>query len=138
FVFRSDNDGTEAGPFVDNVALHQAISSGPCPEQALAEYFPNRDLSGAPVLTRCESLSINHNWGSGSPAPSLPVDNFSARWTGNVALPAGRYTFYTTADDELRLWLDDRLLVESLGLSTESSFDISAGVHRLRIEYVEH
>ncbi len=140
FVFRSDNDGVEAGAFVDNVALHQATLSVPCPDQALAEYFPNRDLSGSPTLTRCENLPITHNWGNGSPAASLPADNFSARWTGTIALPAGRYTFYATVDDGLRLWLDDRLLIDSWrqqSASLEVSTEVSAGLHRLRVEYFE-
>lgn len=141
FVFRSDGDGTEAGPFVDNVALHQAISTGSCPEQMLAEYFPNRDLSGLPVMTRCESLSINHNWGTGSPAPSLPVDNFSVRWTGNVALSAGRYTFQATVDDGVRLWLDGTLVLDSWReqgqVTVQAPVEVTAGVHQLRIEYFE-
>lgn len=139
FVFRSDNAEVEAGPFVDNVALQQA-TGGACPDQARAEYFPNPDLAGAPVLTRCESWPINYEWSSGSPAPSLPVDGFSARWTGTVALPAGRYTFLATVDDGLRLWLDDKLVLDSWreqNITLEASAEVSAGVHRLRVEYFD-
>jgi photosystem II stability/assembly factor-like uncharacterized protein len=140
FVFRSDTAEVEAGPFVDNVALQQA-TGGACPDQAQAEYFPNPELVGAPVLTRCESWSINYNWGTGSPAAALPADGFSARWTGTVALPAGRYTFLATVDDGLRLWLDDKLLLDSWRVQSqvtiEAATEVSAGVHRLKIEYFE-
>ncbi|HXG76564.1 MAG TPA: PQQ-dependent sugar dehydrogenase, partial [Gaiellaceae bacterium] len=43
----------------------------------LASYFANRDLAGSSVLTRCES-AIDYQWGSGSPGPSVPADDFSA------------------------------------------------------------
>jgi hypothetical protein len=42
-----------------------------------AEYFSNRNPSGAPTLTR-QDAAINFTWGNGSPDPSLPADSFSA------------------------------------------------------------
>lgn len=51
-------------------------------------------------------------WAPVSPDPTVP-ENFSARWTGKVK-PAytQTYTFYTTADDGVRLWVDDVLLID--------------------------
>jgi hypothetical protein len=47
-----------------------------CPTgQFAASYFDNRTLSGIPVFARCESIP-SHDWGSGSPAPGVPADNF--------------------------------------------------------------
>ena len=46
----------------------------------LGEYFSNIDFQGTPVLVRNDP-AINFNWGSGSPDPLVPADNFSARWT---------------------------------------------------------
>ncbi|MEZ4618050.1 MAG: PA14 domain-containing protein [Caldilineaceae bacterium] len=45
-----------------------------------ASYWNNRSLAGAPTLQRTDD-QLNFNWGLGAPDPSLPVDNFSARWT---------------------------------------------------------
>ncbi|MEM4169199.1 MAG: glycoside hydrolase family 3 N-terminal domain-containing protein, partial [Thermoproteota archaeon] len=48
-----------------------------------AEYFSNRELKGEPVLTRVDE-QVSFNWGTGSPGPGIPEDNFSVRWTGRL------------------------------------------------------
>jgi hypothetical protein len=77
------------------------------------EYFNNMTLSGSPVLTLVEAVSFD--WGdAGSPAPSVNVDQFSARWTGGVIpLYSQSYIFHTRTDDGVRLWVDDRLLINN-------------------------
>jgi hypothetical protein len=78
-----------------------------------AEYFNNIALSGTPVLTRNEA-AVNHSWGTGSPQPGVVnPDNFSARWTRNLDLPAGHYTFRLTVDDGARLWVNRHLLFDT-------------------------
>jgi len=66
------------------------------------------------VLTRTDP-QINFNWGDpGSPDPSVKVDDFSARWTGNVeAAFTEAYTFYTNTDDGVMLWVDGQLLIDN-------------------------
>jgi len=56
--------------------------------------------------------SVNFDWGTGGPHVTLPSDNFSARWTGQV-IPAftETYTFYTQSDDGIRLWVNGQQLV---------------------------
>ena len=56
-----------------------AASPTQCPGQYRAEYFANRNLSGNPVLVRCEGWPIAHDWGGGSPDSGVPEDGFSAR-----------------------------------------------------------
>jgi len=75
------------------------------------EYFNNRTLTGQAALVRNDA-AINFNWGSGSPATGLNSDNFSVRWTGSLDLIPGRYRFTVTADDGVRLWLNDELTVD--------------------------
>ena len=78
-----------------------------------AEYFNNLTLAGTPALVRNES-AVNHNWGTGSPqAGTINADNFSARWTRSLDLPAGNYTFSLTVDDGARLWVNGHLLVDA-------------------------
>jgi beta-glucosidase len=88
----------------------------PIPASALsglrAEFFANRKLEGEPVLTRDEK-AVDFDWGMSTPAPGVPADDFSARWTGKLTPPAsGKYRFGATADDGLRVYLDGKLIVE--------------------------
>ena len=45
-----------------------------------ATYWNNTDLSGPPALQRAEG-NLDYDWGTGSPAPGVNADQFSARWT---------------------------------------------------------
>ena len=68
---------------------------------------------GAFVLNRVDP-TINFNFGGGSPDPAVSSNLFSARWFGQVrALDTDTYTFYTTTDDGVRLWVNGQLLVNS-------------------------
>ncbi|MRT94526.1 LamG-like jellyroll fold domain-containing protein [Ancylomarina sp. 16SWW S1-10-2] len=51
---------------------------------------------------------LNYSWSSGAPESSLVgTDYFSVRFKGTVqADKAGTYTFYTTSDDGVRLWVN--------------------------------
>jgi beta-glucosidase len=77
-----------------------------------AEYFANKNLEGTPVLKRVDE-SVDFDWGMGKPAPELPADNFSARWTGKLApTVSGKYRFGAIADDGVRIYLDGKLIAE--------------------------
>ena len=66
------------------------------------------------ILTRTDP-QVNFSWGDpGSPDPSINVDDFSARWTGNVeAAFTETYTFYTNTDDGVKLWVNDELIIDN-------------------------
>lgn len=77
-----------------------------------AEYFANADLAGPPVLVRTDP-SVHFDWGDGAPAPGMPVDHYSARWTGSFVPPSsGAYEVAVRADDGVRLWLDGALVLD--------------------------
>jgi hypothetical protein len=77
------------------------------------DYFLGTGLGGSPVVARVDP-TVNFDWGGGSPEATIPLDNFSARWTGAVQAPAtGDYVFSTNSDDGVRLWVDGRLLVDN-------------------------
>src|SRR6266481_8497341 len=61
------------------------------------------------VFNRTDS-SINFNWGTGSPDPSVNVDLFSARWTGNFTFTASNYQFTAVTDDGMRFYVDGVLV----------------------------
>lgn len=75
------------------------------------EYFNNMTLSGEPVMTRIDS-TINFSFGSNSPAPEVPADQFSVRWTGKIIPPDIIYHIGTSCDDGSRLYLDGKLIID--------------------------
>ncbi|HET6976951.1 MAG TPA: glycoside hydrolase family 3 C-terminal domain-containing protein [Pyrinomonadaceae bacterium] len=98
---------------VNAIPVPASALSGPNGERGLkAEYFANKTLSGTPVVTRIEP-EVNFDWGMESPAPGIPVDDFSARWTGKlVPATSGKYRFGAIADDGVRVYLDGKLISE--------------------------
>ena len=91
----------------------QRIDGVPPPPAAgwFAEYFANPHLQGLPAVSRSEA-AIDFNWGGGSPDSAIPVDYFSARWTQQINLSAGRYRFTTRTDDGVRLYVNNLLLLD--------------------------
>jgi len=96
------------------------------------------------VLTRTDPL-IDFSWGDpGGPDTSVGDDSFSARWTGEVeAAFTETYTFYTSTDDGVRLWVDGQQLVDAwVDQSTteyRGTIDLVAGnTYSLVMEYYEN
>jgi len=77
-----------------------------------ADYFSNRNLSGAPALSRIDT-KLDFAWGNGAAATGLPPDDFSVRWTGKL-MPnkRGHYLLSISGDDGFRLSLDGKLILE--------------------------
>ena len=104
------------------------------------EYYPNTALTNAPSVVR-NDVDVNFNWGSGSPASGLPVDNFSARWTRTLNFAALTYRFSVRADDGVRLWVDNNLIIDEWHTFGNTTYwrdvPLTAGLHALRIEFYE-
>lgn len=89
---------------------NSTTSSGPTGLQG--DYFDNSDLTALKV-SRLDS-TVNFAWGSGSPDPTIGADTFSVRWTGQVEPAYSQtYTFYTTSDDGIRLWINGQLVINN-------------------------
>lgn len=115
-------DDPAATPLIEPQYLRPDAKS---PERGLkGEYFRNRDLSGTPALTRVDS-QIGFRWDRGSPTDNLmargeahggqsvPSDNFSIRWSGQLLPPVtGTYQIEGAANDGFRLYLDGKLLID--------------------------
>ncbi len=119
-------------------------SPSPVPGQngLAVTYYDNMDFTGKTV-SRIDP-TINFNWGLGSPDASIGNNTFSARWTGKV-LPqfSEVYTFYATTDDGVRLWVDNKLIIDNWNQqsATEKSgtIDLLAGVkYDIKMEYFEN
>ena len=105
------------------------------------QYYSNRSLSGRPAWTR-QDASINFDWGAGAPAPGLPSDNFSVRWTGTFAFQAGTYRFTATSDDGIRVYVDQRVIIDEwhdhAARSYSTDLVLAGGPHEIVVEYYEH
>jgi len=102
-----------------------------------------------PDFTRTDA-AINFDWGTGAPAGAIGADNFSARWTRDVAFTqAGTYRFSMRGDDGMRLFIRNnttgaRTQLSPAGAWTDQSattytFDVplTACTHRLEFEFYE-
>lgn len=103
-----------------------------------AEYYANLGLSGFPVVTR-DDTDVNFDWGYNPPAPGVPHNNFSVRWTQNVILAAGDYRFYTYTSDGVRLWVDGVLLInewhDQSATMHSGAIYLPQGQHAIHMEY---
>lgn len=74
------------------------------------QYFNGTNFNTI-VQTRTDA-KIDFNW-PGAPMSSVNEDDFSARWTGKVEPRYSQaYTFLTSNDDGVRLWVDGQLLID--------------------------
>lgn len=108
-----------------------------------ANYFLNRDFIGSPALTRIEG-PIDFPYGTGSPAPGIPADNFAVRWSGQLQPRFNEtYTLFVRSDDGTRLLIDGRLIINNWADQgpTERSATIaldSSRTHDIVVEYYEN
>lgn len=122
----------------------QPVLAAPLREDSAwyAEYFNNTTLSGPPAVTRYDNV-IRFAWSTRAPAAGVSADNFSVRWTRTVKLDwSGNYRFYINADDGMRVWVDDLLVIDQWHDRQEAwtmaDVNLSSGEHRLKVEYYEH
>ena len=107
-----------------------------------ATYYDNIDFTGATV-SRVDPR-VDFNWRTGSPAPSIGVNTFSARWTGKVtAKVTGTHTFYTMSDDGIRLWINNVLVVDNWTdhppVENSGTINLTAGQQvDIRMEFYEN
>jgi hypothetical protein len=114
-----------------------------------AEYFNNTTLTGGPALIRIDP-QVDFNWGNGttrgvnSPAQTINVDSFSARWSGVLEVDVtDTYIFRINANNGFRLWLDDRLIIDYWDNPTSSNresepIELTGGTTcNIRMEYFE-
>ncbi len=107
-----------------------------------AEYFNNTSLAGAPAVVR-DDRYLNHNWGTGSPAPGvIGSDFFSARWTKTLSGNPGTYYITLTSDDGSRLYVNNQLLIDNWAVQAPTTrtatYYYSGGPVPVRVEYFEN
>lgn len=108
--------------------------------QFCVAYFDNRNLTGNPKVIDQEP-TINHQWGTGAPAATIPADGFSGRWQGDFDFNPGTYAFTTNSDDGVKLYVDGQLLIGNAWVTQGTTLYEKAlwltGRHRITVEYYE-
>jgi|GEM_PF-2271242 len=118
----------------------------------LGEYYtyspagvPGNPFTGGNYRGSRYDTTVNYNWGTGGPGIAGIGDNyFAIRWRGQVYLPsAGNWTFYTSSDDGVRLWVDGVIRIDNWALMggqelNTGAIALSAGWHTLQLEYFEN
>jgi hypothetical protein len=104
-------------------------------------FWNNTSLSGGPVLQQADTR-LDHEWGTGSPAAGITADHFSARWTRYIDVTPDNYRFTVVADDGIRLWIDDQLLIDQWRDQAATTYTaqtyLGEGHHLVRVEYYEN
>ena len=121
--FNLAGDSALIGP--SNSATTASLPTGP---GLLGTYFNNTNLTWAPDFVRVDGdvtwagATGVINWPDLDATPTSPLstgvagiddgENLSIRWEGLFRAPAdGAYTFYTRTDDDVRLYLDGKILI---------------------------
>lgn len=106
-----------------------------------AEYFNNRNMEGAPLLTKTDSV-INFGDGAFKDIKGLNTKDISARWSGKLTIDqAGTYLLGINGDDGYRLFVDGKMEVENWDTHSaelqSAKINLSKGEHDIKVEYFQ-
>jgi hypothetical protein len=125
------------GMWLGNVTLRLA--------RLRAEFFAGTNLDGFPVLVRADA-PIDFDWSAGSPAPVVPTNYFSARWSGVVTGGVNDYgVFFASADAGagFRLTVNYSVIIDNWDnpnpnpVEMSGSNWLSSGENSIVLEYKE-
>jgi hypothetical protein len=109
-----NNSAVTSAGFINSATIGQGVGLlGRYWTNTTSVQFTNVSFNTPATLTRTDAV-MNFNWGSVAPDPGVGRTNFTARWTGSVQPQFNQtYTFYATADDGVRLWVNGQKLVDA-------------------------
>jgi LysM repeat protein len=137
------NDGPQrpddgCSPCDDHEYDHHADDLKPT-EYWTGSYY-NDKYFGEFVLQR-QDLEVNFNWFTGSPFSDMHQDRFSVRWEKVEYFKGGSYRFYAVADDGVRVYVDDQLIIDHWVIQPATEYktdlNLSPGPHKVVVEYYE-
>lgn len=115
----------------------------PPPTQCWRAEFYNDVNLGGPVAQSACYQTIAFTWGWDAPAPGVNADYFSARFTNSIYLAAGQWRITVRADDGVRVYIDDVLVINDWRIQAPTTDwqDVliqTSGQHTFRVEYFEN
>jgi glucose/arabinose dehydrogenase len=129
-----------------NPSLNLKYEAVPVPKGngLLGEYYQNTsEIGGKPALIRVDS-TLNFNWELGAPSDQVSQDNFVVRWSGKIQAPlTDTYTFQTETDDGVRLWVNNKLLIDKWGTQPSTMWSgqtnlVAGQLYDIRMDFLEH
>ncbi len=108
----------------------------------MAEYYD--DITFTNLKKTDLDATIDFDWGKAAPQAGMGVDTFSVRWTGQIQPKySEEYAFKTTSDDGVRLWIDDKLVIDHWkdqpALPHSGKISLEAGKkYDIRLEYYDN
>ncbi|NOY81542.1 MAG: VWA domain-containing protein [Kiritimatiellaeota bacterium] len=106
------------------------------------EYFEGTEFQQSRLMR--VDPTVDFEWGAGAPAPGVPADRFSVRWTGWIeAAFRGPTTFHTVVDDGVRLWVGGRRIINEWSDHYPTEFKASVSLepgrrYPIQLEYYEN
>jgi hypothetical protein len=106
----------------------------------VGQYYANTlytdPFAGTPLVRT--DPTVNFNWNTVSPDPSIPTTDYTVRWTGMVQpMFTGNYTFYTTTDDGVRLRVNGQELVNRWSPQSPTTWSGSITLQALQVYPIE-
>lgn len=102
-------------------------------------YFNNPNLVGLPVVTT-QVQAVDLDWDYGAPVPQVSPEGFSGRFEQTVELEEGFYALHAQADDGIRVFVNDELVIDEWHLGEPTPYRAGrwlSGLTRFEIEYYE-
>lgn len=127
------NSGVAVASFVNSASLGNGTG-------LKGQYYANTDYTspfiGSPLVRT--DATINFNWNTSSPDPAIPTNNYTVRWTGMVQpLFSQTYTFSTTTDDGVRLWVNGQLVIDHWRPQSPTTWSGSIALQALQLYSIE-
>ena len=103
----------------------------------------SQQTENASIMFTRTDPKVDFNWVFDGPGENISGDNFKVEWRGEVlAQFSEEYTFYTSTDDGVRLWIDEQLLIDQWVPQAETEWSgkvsLTAGQrYPVKMEYFE-
>ncbi|UTE73359.1 PA14 domain-containing protein [Rossellomorea marisflavi] len=113
----------------------------------VGEVYSGEDFKGKSIILGGKNAlkplkELNLNWGSGSPHPWIPNDNFTAKFYKKWDVAStDLYSINVSADDGVRVYVDGEKVIDSwkyvVGGNRTVTLPMTKGIHDVRVEYLE-
>lgn len=122
--------------------------------QWVGYYYANESLKGLPankqIIKGDQNGAFSFDIGYNAPISGVPKNNYTAKFVTAMKLTAGEYMINSIADDGIRVYVDDKLVLDRWGKGNSAKdvvkFTVSdfqnqdastKNVHWIKVEYLE-